>query len=150
MWSGEAHGLLDRLTIPKRSMVANSSFAVANFTVSRRRERAKTGVPAVGMKCSTPCLVTAAENAGVVSEGNSASKRWKTSFDAAKLACVNGPGPPMEKSLDVQKPRRGIVLPKLRQFNVRRGAGRSRKLRGHGRCGDTVHGRRGRKYVFPR
>lgn len=48
--------------------------AIANLVVSRHHVHAKTGGPTVGMKCSTQCLATAVEKAGVVFDGNSMEK----------------------------------------------------------------------------
>lgn len=39
IWRGEAHGLFERLTIPKHSIVANSSLAVANSIKTQRSQK---------------------------------------------------------------------------------------------------------------
>ena len=47
--NSKAHRLLEHLTIPRHSMVANFSLAVANSTASRHCACVKTGGPTVGM-----------------------------------------------------------------------------------------------------
>lgn len=75
IWKGEAHWLFESLFINKLLIVLNSSLALANLKALRCCADVKTGGPVVGMKCSTPFLATVAENAGVVIDGKTASKR---------------------------------------------------------------------------
>lgn len=72
---------------------ANSSLTIVNFVVLRHHACAKTGGCTVGIKCFTACLATVVEKVGVVSDGNSFCKWWKTL--AERLVCVNGPVPPV-------------------------------------------------------
>lgn len=71
----EAHGLFERLTIPHLSIVANPSLVATNLTTLRRCTHVENVESVMGMKYSTLCLATAAENAIVVSDGKSTRKR---------------------------------------------------------------------------
>ena len=55
--------------IPIASMYSNSALAEASLSGGRRRVRACTGGPFVGMKCSTPCLTWGWVKLGVVMSG---------------------------------------------------------------------------------
>lgn len=77
--------------MPRSSIVATCSLAIARFLTPRCHALAKTDGPTVTVCCSTPCLATVVENAGTVGAGNSGSEdigdgQW--TGHVAKETCI--------------------------------------------------------------
>ena len=86
MCKGDDQGDDDRRIIPSRSSSSNSAFAADNLSLSRRRARAWTGGPEVGIWCTTPCLLS--RKVGIKSSGK--SSRMASYFECT--LCIPGRG----------------------------------------------------------